>query len=140
MWRRVPSTGAPSPGDRTVEPPSLEATDVDPAVMRAIQAARTDVSQSPHAAQRWGRLGMILKAHGFSAEANTCFVQAEQLNPREPRWAYHQAIELAERDPERAITKLQKAIELFGSDPEPPRLRLGELLLRQGRLEEAEQQ
>jgi tetratricopeptide (TPR) repeat protein len=140
MWRRLPSAGAVSSGDRILEPPSLEATDVDPAVMRAIRAARAAVIQSPHAAERWGRLGMILKAHGFSAEANTCFVQAGRLDPREPRWIYHQAVELAERDPETAIPRLQKAIQLCGGDPEAPRLRLGELLLRQGRFDEAEQQ
>jgi tetratricopeptide (TPR) repeat protein len=83
---------------------------------------------------------MILKAHGFPAEANICFVQAERLDPREPRWVYHQAIELAERDPEMALAKLQQAIALLGGDPEAARLRLGELLLRQGRFEEAEQQ
>src|SRR5262249_54523383 len=121
MWRRVTSTAAPSPGDRIPEPPPLEATNADPAVARAIQAARTAVTQSPHAAEPWGRLGMILKAHGFPAEANTCFIQAEQLDPREPRWAYHQAIEVAERDPEAAITKLEKTISLFGADCEAPR-------------------
>src|SRR5947209_1879108 len=63
MWRRVPSTGAVSSEDGTREPPSLEATDVDPAVMRSIRAARSAITQSPHAAERWGRLGMILKAH-----------------------------------------------------------------------------
>jgi tetratricopeptide (TPR) repeat protein len=140
MWRRLPVSAPPSSADRTVEPPSLEASDVDPAVMRAIQAARLAVVQSPHAAERWGRLAMIFKAHGFSSEANACFVQAEQLDPHEPRWSYHQAIELAERDPDMAIAKLQKAIESFDRSAEAPRLRLGELLLRQGRFDPAEQQ
>ena len=140
MWRRVPGTAPPSSAERTLEPPTLEATDVDPAVMKAIRAARLAVVQSPHAAERWGRLAMIFKAHGFPSEANACFAQAEQLDPGEPRWCYHQAIELAERDPDMAIAKLQKAIELFGSSIEAPQLRLGELLFRQGRFDEAEQQ
>jgi tetratricopeptide (TPR) repeat protein len=140
MWRRVPVTGPPSSRDRTLEPPSLMATDIDPAVMKVVQAARSTIHQSPHSAEAWGRLGMIFKAHAFPSEANACFVQAEQLDSREPRWPYHQAIELAERDPEMAIARLQHAIELVGSNAEAPRLRLGELLLRQGRLDEAEEQ
>ena len=140
MWRRARVPASPSSAGRAAEPPSLEATDVDPAVMKAIQAARLAVLQSPHTAERWGRLAMIFKAHGFSSEANACFVQAEQLDPREPRWSYHQAIELAERDPDLAIAKLQKVIESLDGSLGAPWLRLGELLLRQGRFDQAEQQ
>jgi tetratricopeptide (TPR) repeat protein len=122
------------------EPPSLTATEVDPMVMKAVQTARSAVLQSPRSAQAWGRLGMVLKAHQFNPEANACFVQAEQLDPQEPRWAYHQGIELAERDPDTAVTKLQQAVQLFGHNAEAPRLRLGELLFRQGRLDEAGEQ
>lgn len=140
MWRQVPVLPQPSSADRVPQPPSLTATDVDPAVMKAVQTARSAVRQSPHSAETWGRLGMILSAHDFPLEANACFVQAEQLDPHEPRWLYYQGIELSQRDPENGAAKLQRAIELFGDRSETARLRLGELFLRQGRLDEAEDQ
>jgi tetratricopeptide (TPR) repeat protein len=121
-------------------PPSLATTEVDPAVRKAVEAAHAAVLQSPYSAQAWGRLGMILKAHEFNPEAYICFVEAERLDPREPRWPYHQAIEQAERDPDKAVAKLQQAVMLFGKDAGAPRLRLGELLFRQGRFDEAGEQ
>lgn len=135
--RRVPVTNGPSAEEQLPEPPSLGATDIDPAVRKAVEAARLKVSRSPHSAEAWGRLGMLLKAHRFSSEAHTCFVQAERLDPRDPRWPYHQGIELADRDPEEAVAKLRQTALLLSDGPEAPRLRLGELLLRLGRLEEA---
>jgi tetratricopeptide (TPR) repeat protein len=125
------------------EPPSLDQiTDADPAVVKAVEAARAAVQQSPRSAQAWGRLGMVLSAHEFVAEAMTCFVHAEQLDPREPRWLYYQGIglSLAQGDQEAAIAKFQRAVERLGDGPDALRLRLGEALLRQGRLDEAEEQ
>ncbi len=140
MWRRAPVTQRQSARDRAPEPPSLAATDVDPAVVKAVAAARSAVLQSPHSAEAWGKLGTILYAHDFPSEANACFVQAEQLDPREPRWPYYQGIKLSQRDPEQGAAKLQRAIELFGDSSDMARLRLGELFLRRGRLDEAEDQ
>jgi tetratricopeptide (TPR) repeat protein len=140
IWRRVALAKPHSSENPLPEPPSLAATDVDPAVMKAVLAARSAVLQSPHSAEAWGKLGMILSAHEFPSEANLCFVQAEQLDPREPRWPYYQGIELTQRDPEKGAAKLQQAIELFGDSPDAARLRLGELFLKQGRLDEAEDQ
>lgn len=160
---------SPAPGRRVetvdTEPPALDLAGADPAVIAAIEAARTAVRQSPRSAHAWGRLGMILSAHTFATEANACFGQAEQLDPREGRWPYYQGTELCLNEPDVAIAKLRRAVELFdsrlassltlrvGMVPTPTRsvseetnrsiiarLRLGELLLRQGRLEEAEQE
>ena len=140
MWRRTAppesfSVLAPDP-----EPPSLDLTGADPAVTTAIEAARAAVRQSPRSAAAWGQLGMILSAHTFPTEANACFVRAEQLDPREPRWPYYQGTELCLNDPQAAMAKLQRAVELLGGSFDGARLRWGELLLRQGRLDEAEDQ
>ena len=116
IWRRAPVTQVHSSPDRVPQPPSLAATDVDPAVVKVVEAARAAVLQSPHSAETWGKLGMILTAHEFPSEANACFVQAEQLDPREPRWPYFQGVELSQSDPEKGAAKLERAIELFGND------------------------
>src|SRR5262249_9190639 len=128
LWigRRGPVAGPSSSAERALEPPSLGAADIDPAVLKVVEAARSTVSQSPHSAEAWGRLGMLFKAHSFVWEANACFVRAGQLDPNDPRWPYHQAIELAERDPEAAVAKLERAALLCGNSPDAPRLRLGE--------------
>src|SRR5437762_728489 len=70
-------------------PPMVDLTGVDPAVCRAVEAARTAVLQSPKSADAWGKLGMVLMCHGLPVEASkACLVQAERLDPRQPRWPY----------------------------------------------------
>src|SRR5207245_10323575 len=87
---------------------------------------------APRSAKSWGRLGKVLLAHEFSDEARACFAQAEALDPREPRWSYHQGTILSQGEPDAAIPKLQRAVEGCGNDPDAPRLRLAEILLSQG--------
>jgi tetratricopeptide (TPR) repeat protein len=139
-WRQTPLPEPLSAATPELELPSLDLTGADPAVATAIEAARAAVRQSPRSAAAWGHLGMILGAHTFPTEANRCFAYAEQLDPREPRWPYYQGTELCLNDSEVAIAKLQRAVELVDGSFEAARLRLGELLLRQGRLDEAEAQ
>ncbi len=83
---------------------------------------------------------MVLAVHDFAAEALVCLARAERLDRENARWPYYQAITLLEGNPEAAIGKLQRAIELCGDKPDAPRLRLADLLLTQGRVDEAEQQ
>jgi tetratricopeptide (TPR) repeat protein len=130
-------TGPADPIDVDAELPSLDWTGADPAVAAAVEAARAAVRQSPHSASAWGRLGMILGAHEFAAEANACFVHAERLDPREGRWPYYQGTELCLNDPEVAAAKLQRAADLLNDRSNGARLRLGEILLRQGRPNES---
>jgi len=140
LWRKVGSSEGAFREVGITEPPSIEQTGVDPAVLRLVVAARTAVAEAPRSAEAWGRLGKTLLAHGFSDEALTCFGQAERLAPREPRWPFHQGTTVCQGDPDAAIPKLQRAAELCGNVPDAPRLRLAEVLLGQGRLDEAEKQ
>ncbi|HET6576641.1 MAG TPA: tetratricopeptide repeat protein [Fimbriiglobus sp.] len=120
-------------------PPTVALADADPAVARAIEAARQDVKGEPHSAAAWGRLGQLLRAHGYGPDSNTCFAQAERLDPDDPRWPYLQGTGLQSDDPEAAIGHLRRAVALCGSTPDAPRLTLAEVCLQQGRLDEAEQ-
>jgi tetratricopeptide (TPR) repeat protein len=84
---------------------------------------------------------MVLQGHELAVEAsNACLAQAERLDPRQPRWPYLQAASLLSTNPEAAIEKLERAIELCDCQPDVPRLELGELLLDQGRFPEAAEQ
>jgi tetratricopeptide (TPR) repeat protein len=140
LWRQVFSWRATTRDVPIARVPAIEQTDIDPAVLRLISGARTAVVEAPRSAEAWGRLGMILLAHGFSDEGLACFAQAEALDPGEPRWPYHQGTILSQGKPDAAIPKLQRAVERCGNDPDAPRLRLAEILLAQGRPGDAEDQ
>jgi tetratricopeptide (TPR) repeat protein len=119
-------------------PPAVELTGVDPAIAAAVERARAAISGSPRSAPAWGRLGMVLLTHNFTAEAKVCLAQAERLDPHKPRWPYHHGIALLEDDTEKAILKLQRAVALCGDTVVAVRARLAEALLGQDRLDEAD--
>jgi tetratricopeptide (TPR) repeat protein len=128
---------------RRPRPPQLPALDfaqVDPEVVEAITAARLQVERKPFSGPAWGHLGMVLRAHDFNAEAIGCFAQAERLDARQPRWPYFQGNTLVSTDQAGGIVCLERAVELCGDAPLVPRLRLAEVLLDAGRLEEADRE
>jgi tetratricopeptide (TPR) repeat protein len=118
-------------------PPAVAREGIEPAVWAAIEDARHAAKESPRSAEAWGRLGMVLLAHRFVAEALTCFADAQRWDDRDPRWPYYQGMALALTDPEAAICHWQTAAELRGADTDAPRLRLAEALQAAGRHEEA---
>lgn len=129
--------------EEIIQPPSLELAGIDPAVARAIERARAAVIESPRSIQAWGLLGKTLLAHDFHIPASTCLDQAERLDPAAPCWPYLQGIAFSSADPPdsgAALQKFQHAVELGGDTPDVLRLRFGEALLGQDRLDEAEQQ
>lgn len=125
---------------RPLDPPAITLTGLDPAIVTAVEKARAAVLQAPRSGSAWGRLGMVLAAHDLTAEADLCFAQAERLEPSQPRWPYYQAVALSQGAPEAAIPKFERTVQLCDEIPDIPRLRLGELLLLQGRLDEAAEQ
>jgi tetratricopeptide (TPR) repeat protein len=127
-------------GHAEPEPPDVDPAGLDPAIVAAVRAARAEVLRTPRAAAAWGRLGMVLVVHDFRAQADVCLARAEQLDPREPRWPYYQALGalLFGADPDAALPKLERTVALCGEVPDAPRVRLAELLLSQNRLDDAE--
>jgi tetratricopeptide (TPR) repeat protein len=140
LWRQVLISRGTARDVPIAPVPAVDQTDIDPAVLRLISGARTAVVEAPRSAEAWGRFGKVLLAHEFSDEALVCFAQAEALDPREPRWPYHQGIILSQGKPDAAIPKLQRAVAACDNDPDAPRLRLAEILLAQGRPGDAEDQ
>jgi len=143
IWHRLAASRTPANEVAIIQPPDMDLTGVDPAVIRVIEAARALVNQSPRSSQAWGQLGKTLLAHGFHVPASACLAQAERLSPAEARWPYLQGIALAAADPpdpDAAMQNFQRAVDRGGDAPQALRLRLGEALLGQDRLEEAEQQ
>jgi tetratricopeptide (TPR) repeat protein len=143
IWHRIATTRAALKEMPIIEPPVVELSGLDPAVVHAIEKARTAVEQSPRSALAWGELGKVLLVHDIRIPGSTCLAQAERLDPAQVRWPYLQGVALAAADPpdpNAAIEKFQRAVALGQDTPPTLRLRLGEALLGQDRLEEAEQQ
>jgi tetratricopeptide (TPR) repeat protein len=124
---------------RTLEPPTIDLSQADPALVKAVEDARAGVQKAPRSAPAWGHLGMVFLAHYQLAEAEVCLAQAEQLDPRDGRWPYLRAVVLARSESEATIPELERAAELSPGIA-APRLKLSEVLLGEGRLDEAEKQ
>ena len=118
--------------------PEIPTQSLDPSVVRLLHKMQSNVKVSPRDDMAWGTLGMMLRAHDYPREASVCFLQAQKLNPDEPRWPYHLAHTLMNGDQEDALRQLRRAVVLCGNQYDYPRLWLGRLLLERGRLEEAE--
>jgi tetratricopeptide (TPR) repeat protein len=122
-------------------PPAIDLAGADPEVAQAVEEACDRVREAPRSADAWGRLGMVLLAHEIRTAAASCFARAEDFDPGEPRWPYLHALALLQDnpDPDAGLGPLERAAERCGTVA-VPRLRLGEVLLRLGRLDEAERQ
>ena len=131
-YRRAPSMAPPMP----------DLDGVDPAVAAVLTKERQAVVAAPRDASAWARFGEALEVFNYRKDALVCFAQAQRLDPRQPRWPYHQGLLLLWDNAEEAIPHLRLAVELCGPrDADPTgamRLRLCETLLAQGYLDEAE--
>ena len=123
-----------------IDPPAPDLSDTDPAVRRVIKKEQAAVRKSPASGDAWGRLGMAFYAHVFPTEAFACFEQAETLDPKNPRWAYFRGLIRVNDDPWAAVAELRRAVELSHKDDDVARLRLGELHLQLGQVDEAREQ
>ncbi len=111
---------------------------------RFLPAVRTVVEQAEQAARRNakdpgenGRLGMVLQAHEQYAAAEVCYRRANRLEPSSFRWLYYLAtVQSAQGNPEATIATLEQALEADGSHL-PARLKLAQVLLEAGRVEES---
>jgi cytochrome c-type biogenesis protein CcmH/NrfG len=123
--------------ERPPQPPTIDPDGVDPEVAALVDLTRKDVLAEPRSAKNWGRLGMVLRAHGFADESSACFAEAERLDPREPRWPYYRGLTLVLTDPEEGLACLRRAVGRMDDDALEPRFRLAEVLIQQGHQDEA---
>jgi tetratricopeptide (TPR) repeat protein len=117
--------------------PEIELPDADPVVVDAVGRVRAEAVRSPRSADAWGRLGAVLLAHGYHAQAEPCLAEAERLAPQEMRWPYYRGMALGVRDAGEATRAFRRALQL-GEGVQAVRLRLGGLLLAQGQSDAAE--
>ncbi len=111
----------------------------EPLVAATISNARSKVLADPYSAESWGLLGYVLDAHAQYEPAATCYAQASARDPSDFRWVYlHARIEanLGQSD---EIALFKTALKLR-PDYLALRLRLADALVRENRLDEAQQQ
>src|SRR5262245_1795293 len=70
---------------------------LEPDVLYLIQTGRERVLREPTSANAWGLLGQQFLANDFEEEGLICFVEAERLDPGDPRWPYYQGKVLVNR-------------------------------------------
>jgi tetratricopeptide (TPR) repeat protein len=133
-----PELSSASESGNSPQPPELDLTDVDHAIVNAIREAETAVRSQPDSAAAWGKLGMVLLAHEFDEPAAECLARAAALEPKEPRWPYFQGLTHVRHDPAAALPLVARAAELCGNDNLAPRLRLFELYFELDRAGEIE--
>jgi tetratricopeptide (TPR) repeat protein len=93
--------------------PSVDTASYAPAVRAQIEAAQARAAAEPRDPQASGELGMILHAYGLFDAAARCYERARQLAPNELRWAYYDALVLAQRGRSSdAIAALERAAVL----------------------------
>jgi tetratricopeptide (TPR) repeat protein len=117
--------------------PAVDLTNAHADLVTLIRDAEDRVRGNPRSPNAWGRLGMVLLANEYYPEASACLVEAAQRDPGTASWLYLDAQACFKIYPIRAITLLEQAVALDEDDP-MFRMLLGELLLEQGRLDDAE--
>lgn len=119
--------------------PKIDLDDVDPEITAAIKQALDAVKQSPRSAPAWGKLGIVLQANGFDETAHDGYGTAALLAPKDPTWPYLQGYlhHKGYAGPEAALPYFQRAAAL-GPANSVARIMLADMLLEQGRLDEAE--
>jgi len=115
--------------------PQLDLRGVDHEIAEAITRRREALVNAPNSADEWGHFAMTLHAHGYRADALTCYAAASTLDPTNAWWPYLQGALLAMgSDPTQGVALLERAAEL--SPPNSvPRLALAETLMDLGQLD-----
>lgn len=122
---------------RAPQPPAPALASLDRPLASLIETSRQAVVTAPKAAEAWGKLGQAFHAVEFYAEARTCYAKAAELDARAARWPHLLGLLQLQEQPEMALGNLARAVELTGSQPDAPRLRLVQALIERGRLDEA---
>jgi tetratricopeptide (TPR) repeat protein len=96
----------------TPQVPDVDLSAMEPQVAAKITEHREAVEADPASHEAWGRLGMVLQAHGRSKEASECYRRAAELAPGEFRWQYLMAHAQRSTDPLAALALAESASEI----------------------------
>ena len=83
---------------------------MEPAVRSAIRAALSAVEDGARDPARWGRLGMVLHAHGLSGLAGEAYAEAARLDDGDHRWPHLHGRLVETADPAGALALADEAL------------------------------
>ena len=119
-----------------VSAPSPNTAGLSTAIQKAFSESRDAVVAQPMSPVVWGHFGKLCMAHDFANDAMTCFQQASKLDKAEGKWSYFQGILLEEYDLEASEWFYRETLK-NEKQSSVARYRLGQVLTRLGRLNEA---
>ncbi|MEI8021622.1 MAG: tetratricopeptide repeat protein, partial [Schlesneria sp.] len=116
--------------------PSPNMMELPAPIKKAFSDGKEGVVSQPKSPAAWGHLGKLYMAHDFANEAMTCFQQASMLDKKDGKWIYFQGILLEEADLEASETCYRETLKVDAKSA-IARFRLGKVLTKLGRIEEA---
>jgi tetratricopeptide (TPR) repeat protein len=119
--------------------PELDLSTAESQVVKKILDLRHEVEKNPEVAASWGRFAMNLYIHDMKQESIPCFKVAVELDSTDFRWPYYCAIVLSEMGSPDAVKWFERCKEL-SPDYMPVHVLYGQVLLDQGRLEDASEE
>ncbi len=127
---------SPAPLDWRV--PDPDTSRMQARVAQRLKEARQAVRRQLDSPEAWGKFGAVCDVHELYDYAEPCYRHAYALAPNDVRWPYLLAYvrELQGADVAETTRLFQKAAELEPEFP-PVFFRLGDALMRQGKLDEA---
>jgi tetratricopeptide (TPR) repeat protein len=137
LWRR-----ADSPVARAI--PEIDLADVDEEVRAVVESARAKVASDPLSADAWGGYGQLLRANEFAKDADSCFEEAERLNPNDARWPYYRGLYAQSGSPDgvpRGLPHFRRALQVghpSSAYQSMLRIKMASVLLEQSEFDEAE--
>ncbi|MXX74519.1 MAG: tetratricopeptide repeat protein [Holophagales bacterium] len=140
----TPDEPAAFPAEPTIPHPELG--ELDPPLARELEARRAGLdalladqeASIAHQAQAFGSLGRLYQAHRLLEPALACYREAHALDPGSFAWAYYLGVLAAGAgDIETARPAFRRALELRADDA-PTLVRLADLELEHGQVDEAE--
>jgi len=118
--------------------PAPDTGSMEGPVRRRLEQARTTVERQPDSGPAWGGYGALCDAHSLYECAEVCYTRATELDKSDFRWFYLLGFvsELRGAPADRVAAHYERAALL---EPRLPTTfyRLGEVLTRAGRLDEA---
>ena len=119
--------------------PVMDTSALDSAVGEQIESARRAVERDPENPRRNGELGMLCHCYREYSAAETCYLRACAFNPHSFRWHYLLGLVLSRQGKvDRAAEVLEYTANLK-PDYYAALIKLGELCIERGELEEGEQ-
>ena len=131
-----PPAGIPHPALAELEPPLARELEARRAELDALLA--DEAASAAEQAQALGELGRLYQAHRLLEAAQACYREAHGLDPESFAWAYYLGVLAAgSGDVEGAAAAFGHALDLRPDDA-PALIRLADLELEQGQVDEAE--